>query len=555
MTAKTRKPRVPRPTLKERVEYRDTVDAVSEFRKTADAIGRSPADCLREAARDWTAKTKAVYDLVPYLLFLAALLLPSVAMASPFSVPDSDLSKSLFLDKLFPELTGAGGAGPLGGAVGVFNSAVLMVAGILVMYTLIAGTLSTAHDGEMLGKKWSSLWLPIRTTLGAAAILPTMGGFSIIQAIVIWLALQGVGIANATWGAFADNPLQGSSFMPASETRELETVAGQLFLQHVCRAGLARMEANNDMAQLGAVGLRSWAVTREQAVSETIVGWNLTTNWGFSCGTVMIHKPERGDFATDAKSAAARNLVDPYEISQAVFPAHVSALNAMDARMSALAERFVDAPYVGAGNDTLNAAMTTAEIKAAAKEYGESIKQAAQGQADALQSSDFKQALQQDGWIMAGAFYVKLAHALDAVSTAVSRSAETSTNGNFPKGFGDVQLRWAEANQVLKDVTSPGAHTLGQPKGEEIWDRLLTVVLQTARDVDPAGMSGHPLIATKNTGESMKTWGMAILTVGTVVVGALGIVAGNVAGKGLGSDIALLAVMDLISTPDRKSVV
>ena len=550
MTDKTpRKPRVPRPTLKERVEYRDTADAVAEFRKTADAIGRAPADCLREAARDWTAKTKAVYDLAPYLLFLVALLLPSVAMASPFSVPDSDLSKSLFIDKLFPEISGAGGAGPLGAAMGVFNSAVLMVAGILVMYTLIAGTLSTAHDGEMLGKKWSSLWLPIRTTLGAAAILPTMGGFSIIQAIVIWLALQGVGIANAVWGAYAENPLSGASFMPASQTRELEEVAGKLFLQHVCRAGLARMEANNDMSAMGAVGLRSWQVVREPATGDSIHGWNMTTNWGFSCGTVMIHKPVRGDFATDAKSAAARNLVDPYEISQAVFPAHVAALGAMDARMSALAERFVDSPYVASGNDTLNAAMTTAEIKAAAREYGEAVRQAAQAQANALQNDNFKEAITQDGWIMAGAFYTKLSHALDAVSTAVSRRVEVSTNGHFPQGFGDVQLRWAEASAVLRDVTSPGAHTLGQPQGEEVMARLLTVVMTTARDVDPEGMSGHPLIATKNTGEAMKTWGTSILIVGGVAVGAVGVIAGNVAGKGLGTDIALLAVMDLISTP------
>ncbi|KRA47599.1 DotA/TraY family protein [Pseudoxanthomonas sp. Root630] len=549
MTAKTRKPRVPRPTLKERVEYRDTVDAVTEFRKTADAIGRSPADCLREAARDWTAKTKAVYDLVPYLLVLAALLLPSVAMASPFSVPDSDLSKSLFLDKLFPELTGGGGAGPLGGAVGVFNSAVLMVAGILVMYTLIAGTLSTAHDGEMLGKKWSSLWLPIRTTLGAAAILPTMGGFSIIQAIVIWLALQGVGIANATWGAFADNPLQGAAYVPPSETRQLEKLAGQMFLQHVCRAALAQKEASTDMAQLGAVGLRSWAVTREQATGDSIYGWNMTTTWGFSCGTVMIKKPTRGEFATDASSAAARNLVDPYAIAQGVFPAHTSALSAMDARMSALADRFVAAPTMGAGNDTVNGPMVSAEVKAAAAAYAASIKAAAQSQANALQSDDFKQALQQDGWIMAGAFYTKLAHALDAIASATSRSAQVSVQGQFPTQFPDVQLRWAEASAALRDVTSPGAHTVGGEQSGDLTDRLLTVVMETARDVDPEGMSGHPLIATKNTGEAMKSWGIGIYLVGAVVVAAVGVIAGNVAGKGLGSDISLLALTDILSTP------
>ncbi|WP_225766738.1 DotA/TraY family protein [Stenotrophomonas sp. Marseille-Q4652] len=549
MTESTRLARMPRPTLKERVEYRDTADAVSEFRETAEAIGRTPADCLREAARDWTAKTKAVYGLAPYLLLLVSLFLPGLAMAGPFDVPDSDLSKKLFLDNLFPELTGGGGGSPLGAAVGMFNTAVLIVAGILVMYTLIAGTLSTAHDGEMLGKKWSSLWLPIRTTLGAAAILPTMGGFSVIQAIVIWLALQGVGIANSVWGAYADNPLQGAAYVPPSEVRQLEKIAGQMFLQHVCRAGLEQAEANTDMSQLQGVGLRSWKATRQTTDNDNVMAWNYVTSWGFSCGTMMIHKPKRGDFATDASSAAARNLVDPYAIAQGVFPAHVSALTAMDARMSALADRFVAAPTMGAGDDTVNGPAVTAEIKAAAVAYSQTIKQASQSQANVLQSDDFKQALQQDGWVMAGAFYTKLAHALDSISSATSRSAQLSVQGEFPKALPDVQLRWAEASAALRDVTSPGAHTVGSEQGGNIMDKLLTVVLDSARDVDPEGMSGHPLIATKNTGESMKSWGIGIYTVGAVVVAAAGVIAGNVAGKGLGTDTALLALTDILSTP------
>ncbi|MFS8295810.1 hypothetical protein RPF65_24520, partial [Enterobacter hormaechei subsp. steigerwaltii] len=49
---------------------------------------------------------------------------------------------------------------------GVFLAGILAFGGVLAGYTMLAGTLQTAHDGEMLGKKWSSLWIPIRTTLG-----------------------------------------------------------------------------------------------------------------------------------------------------------------------------------------------------------------------------------------------------------------------------------------------------------------------------------------------------------------------------------------------------
>ena len=54
---------------------------------------------------------------------------------------------------------------PLVSAISTFNGAVLIIGGILATYTLLAGTLGTAHDGEMLGKKFSSVWIPIRYSL------------------------------------------------------------------------------------------------------------------------------------------------------------------------------------------------------------------------------------------------------------------------------------------------------------------------------------------------------------------------------------------------------
>ena len=111
---------------------------------------------------------------------LAMLLLPAIAFAQSSSlfgpIPADDVSVKQFLSQLFGGLVGGGGgADPIEKLLQVFNAGVLVIGGILVFYTLVAGTLSTAHDGEMLGKRWSSLWVPIRTTLGAAAIMPTMG--------------------------------------------------------------------------------------------------------------------------------------------------------------------------------------------------------------------------------------------------------------------------------------------------------------------------------------------------------------------------------------------
>ena len=152
-----------------------------------------------------------VYAMVVTTLMLVA----APAFAGPFDVPATDKSKEIFIDYLFGPLTGAGSASPLSGVITIFNQAMLFVGGILVAYTLIAGTMSTAHDGEMLGKRWSSMWVPVRTALGTAAILPVLpGGFCAAQGAVVWLALQGVGLADRLVDAYIGNGdgLLGSAF-------------------------------------------------------------------------------------------------------------------------------------------------------------------------------------------------------------------------------------------------------------------------------------------------------------------------------------------------------
>lgn len=95
---------------------------------------------------------------------------------------------------------------PIIGAIKAFNVAMLAVGGVLAAYTVLAGTLGTAHDGEMLGKKFSSLWIPIRYSMGTALVLPVVGGgYCVMQALVMWLIIQGVGMADLVWHSYASN--------------------------------------------------------------------------------------------------------------------------------------------------------------------------------------------------------------------------------------------------------------------------------------------------------------------------------------------------------------
>ena len=87
--------------------------------------------------------------------------------ASLFQPVDTDITVNM-LKQLFAGLIDGTGDDPLKEAIRVFNSAILIIGGILVTYTIVMGTVGTAHDGEMMGKKFSSVWVPIRTALGTA---------------------------------------------------------------------------------------------------------------------------------------------------------------------------------------------------------------------------------------------------------------------------------------------------------------------------------------------------------------------------------------------------
>jgi hypothetical protein len=78
------------------------------------------------------------------------------------------------------------------------NASVLILGVIIVTHTAVTGLLKTAQSGEFLGK-WDSMWVPIRTVGGVAALFPTATGYSLLQIAMMWFIVQGVGAADKLW--------------------------------------------------------------------------------------------------------------------------------------------------------------------------------------------------------------------------------------------------------------------------------------------------------------------------------------------------------------------
>ncbi|MCH9637413.1 type IVB secretion system protein DotA [Rickettsiella endosymbiont of Litargus connexus] len=130
-------------------------------------------------------------------------LFPSLLLADTLSLtpPSTDLSMS-YLATIFGVVDGVlhgTGSQILGTMFGAFNSIILVMASMILSYVLFVSILNTSHEGEFLGKKWSSIWVPVRTVMGVGLLLPKATGYSFIQIMVMWVVVQGIGAADEVW--------------------------------------------------------------------------------------------------------------------------------------------------------------------------------------------------------------------------------------------------------------------------------------------------------------------------------------------------------------------
>ena len=167
---------------------------------------------------------KRTLALLSILLTFCCLFTPHISLANDDiasaeevygSTPSGDMSR-IFLGQIFGSIDHSGltGSGTLMPAVfKAFNTAALGIGAIIVMFSLIVSTLNTAHQGEILGQQWSTMWVPFRIILGIGILVPSGAGYTLLQSFIMWSVLQGVGAANYVWQQAVDavNPSDASS--------------------------------------------------------------------------------------------------------------------------------------------------------------------------------------------------------------------------------------------------------------------------------------------------------------------------------------------------------
>lgn len=144
-----------------------------------------------------------------------------------FAPPPGDYSMQ-FLGNVFGQVDGTvygTGSQLMGTIFGVFNSAVMALGGIVIMYTLMVSTMNTAQEGQLLGQKWSSIWIPIRSTVGLALLVPKASGYCMMQIFIMWVVVQGVGAADKLWDTALNYLDSGGSIVQANMNPQVSLTA------------------------------------------------------------------------------------------------------------------------------------------------------------------------------------------------------------------------------------------------------------------------------------------------------------------------------------------
>lgn len=137
---------------------------------------------------------------------------------------------------IFEPFGAAPGNAPTALAVvlGYTNIVALILGTVIMSYVILAGAMNTAASGEMLGRSWSSVWLPLRTATAFGLIMPSAQGdtFSVAQALVVWMIIVGSNSATWIWEKGTDALVTGSPVMATTVHIGADSYAGFAQIMH-----------------------------------------------------------------------------------------------------------------------------------------------------------------------------------------------------------------------------------------------------------------------------------------------------------------------------------
>lgn len=323
---------------------------------------------------------------------------------------------------------------PFGVISGVFCGGVLMFGGVLAAYTIIAGTMSTAQDGEVLGKKWSTLYIPVRTAIGTGMIIPFKNGFCAIQIIVIWLATQGIGLADKAYDAWLDSggPVKASLYIQPAMKFQLRQTFDAAVKNGTC---LFAIQNAMDKTKLQTPEIFQGIFSMVQTgyypfdFGGSVTGYKLgikSDSFGAAamsiCGTIKLNSTAIDNASNNSSSMASTDdFIDLNVVSEAIDTVNKSQFTDLVSKTRDLGKKIADGTA------------TADDINNSFNEYYNNYINTLKSQDSTIQNAVNErsiQAMKEDGFVALGAWSYRMAKASNDVNTAINKGPQAMANAD-----------------------------------------------------------------------------------------------------------------------------
>lgn len=367
----------------------------------------------------------------------------------------------------------------------VLNAAIFAVGTAWLLYGVLSAAANTAQDGEAMGKRMNPLWYPIRAVTGIAGMSPVLGGFTLSQGLLMWIATLGIGIANAMFNEAVSSPqltqVVGTAAItgaPNVRASQINGVARSMLRSNICLLVTRRHEvmmATPAEQEGGGAPLAPQLLvsTRPQALDDGLIIKYGSDYDPEACGSVSVRMERfRG---ADSATAFRVQSVDYAGIRNVVSVGVAERLLALDSKLAAIAKGYMAASdaavHVDRGLDAMKQFdIDPKPIDEAAVSYFNEIRtltSGAVGDKTGSITASAQARMRELGWIGAGAWFSTFAEANAALADSVSG---IKFNSKGEQGFKpeDVAEAMEQVDGVLSRAAALKAGGVSDPTAEAI---------------------------------------------------------------------------------------
>ncbi|MQY43166.1 DotA/TraY family protein [Epibacterium sp. SM1969] len=196
------------------------------------------------------------------LLIIAAMAVldvrPAMASGGYFSTPSDNVSTDvvfIFLEQVFGPNLGVFEAAsqPMGTPVytalqamlGFYSAATMVIAVIIVIYFVMTVVGEAAKTGTPFGRRFHSLWAPVRLVIALGLLVPLGSGLNSAQYLTLWVAKMGSGLGTQAWTTFVGSVTAGQNIVNKPAGESTSALVQRIFLNEVCAAAYNQAVASD----------------------------------------------------------------------------------------------------------------------------------------------------------------------------------------------------------------------------------------------------------------------------------------------------------------------